>query len=155
MSDSDSSEDLGFGEGLRPGALSEPRGSMTRWQSWLATMRQRQVAWQQKTQQYRAIGTQRRLSRLWSYLSRTKQASSSAEARTGARLLKRLLPSGGVAGTATAGGGGSTLALGPESVDPAPMLSVGEASSLAPASGGSGVEPLSSALGSLFGGGVI
>jgi hypothetical protein len=118
-------------------------------------MQRQRVAWQHKTRQYRAVGTQRRLARLWSYLSRTKQASSSAEARMGIRLLKRLAPGGGVAGTAVAKGGGSTLALGPVSVDPAPILSVGEASSLAPASGGSGVEPLSGALGSLFGGGFI
>ncbi len=136
-------------------APSAVRGSMSRWQTWLATLQRRQRAWEQKTQRYRAVGTQRRLSRLWSHLSRTKEASASAEARTGGRLLKRLLPSGGVAGTAAAGGEGSTLALGPESLDPALVLSVGEALPLSPLSGGLGVEPLSGALGPLFGGGFL
>jgi hypothetical protein len=149
VSDSDSSE----GPSLE-GAPSAVRGSMSRWQTWVATLQRRQRAWEQKTQRYRAIGTQRRLSRLWGHLSRTKEASASAEARTGGRLLKRLLPSGGVAGTA-AGGEGSTLALGPESLDPALVLAVGEALPLSPLSGGLGVEPLSGALGPLFGGGFL
>jgi hypothetical protein len=154
--DSSDSDSAGGSEGGSPSDVAGALNSHTSWwQSRWVAMQQRRAAWQQKTQQYRAVGTQRRLARLWRHLSRTKQANSSAEARTGVRLLRRLGAGGGVAGTAATGGGGSTLGLGPVSVDPAPMLSVGEVSSLAPAGCVSGVEPLSGALGSLFGGGFI